>query len=267
MKKVVFITGASSGIGRVSAEYLFSKGYKVYGTCRNPELFQVPFELIPMELTDKRLIKNAIDFVVKKEGKIDVLVNNAGIGITGPIEDTPSEEIKKAFAINLFGTLEVIQQVLPSMREQKSGLIINITSIAAYMGLPFRGIYCATKSALEIASETLSMEVKAFGIKISNIAPGDFSTNIAKSRYHTPFYENSAYVEEYKRNLELLDSHVEKGADPIWIAKKIHKIIQTGKPKLHYKVGSFMQKFSIVLKYILPDRMYEKMMLNYYGMK
>lgn len=266
MSKVVLITGASSGIGKVTAEYLLQKGYKVYGTSRNPKPALYNFPLIQLDVTEITSIKQAIQTILKKEGKIDVLVNNAGIGITGPVEETPSEEIRKAFETNFFGAIEVMKSVLPQMREQKSGLIINITSIAGYTGLPFRGIYSACKSALEIITESIRMEVKDFGIRVTNLAPGDVATNIVAGRYHTPVFDESPYKELYEINLDLINSHVSEGSNPIEMAKAIEKVIETSNPKIHYKVGSFMQKFSIVLKRILPDRVYEKLIMNYYKM-
>lgn len=264
MSKVVFITGASSGIGKSIANYLHEKNYKVYGTSRNPKNIDVSFSLIALDVTKEDTIKTAIEEVVQKEGKIDVLINNAGKGITGPIEDTPTEEMRDNFETNFFGVINVIKEVLPFMREQKQGLIINTTSIAAYMGLPFRGVYSASKGALELITESLSMEVKAFGVNVVNVAPGDFATNIAAGRYHTPVFENSAYKEKYEENLALMDNHVDSGADPIQMAKKVQAIIETKNPKIHYKVGAFMEKFSIVLKRILPDKVYEKLLMNHY---
>jgi short-subunit dehydrogenase len=134
------------------------------------------------------------------------------------------------------------------------------------MGLPFRGIYSATKSALEVVTEAMSMEVKEFGIQLANVAPGDFATNIAAGRYHSPVMSGSPYADIYEYNLDLMNAHVNSGKDPIVMAEKIYRIIKDPTPKLHYKVGEFMQKFSIVLKRILPDRLYEKLIMKYYGM-
>ncbi|MDH3322859.1 MAG: SDR family oxidoreductase [Flavobacteriaceae bacterium] len=265
-QKVILITGASSGIGKVTAQYLAEKGFKVYGTSRKPKQNHFNFELIALDLNNEDSIQKAFKTILEKEGRIDVLVNNAGMGITGPIEETPTEEMRKVFETNFFGALTMIKAVLPQMRKQNSGLIINITSIAGYMGLPFRGIYCATKGALETVTETIRMEVKQFGIRVSNVAPGDFATNIAAGRYHTPVFEDSAYKEIYQKNLDLMDAHVDSGSDPKEMAEQIYKIIQNPQPRIHYKVGDFMQKFSIVLKRILPDKVYEKLIMNHYGM-
>ncbi len=265
MSKVVLITGGSSGIGKSVGEYLIQKGYKVYGTSRNPnKIVNHPFNLLRLDVNSEASISKALQELISLEGRIDVLVNNAGMGITGPIEDTPTDEMRKVFDTNFFGAIDVMKAVLPSMRKQNSGLIMNITSIAGYMGLPFRGVYSATKGALELITEALSMEVKSFNIKIVNVAPGDFATNIASGRYHTPVFETSAYKEKYQENLDLMDAHVDEGSNPIEMAKAIHKIIESNNPKIHYKVGSFMQKFSIFLKRILPDRTYEKLLMNHY---
>lgn len=268
MKKVVLITGGSSGIGKTLCEYLHDKGYTVYGTSRNPQsVEQTKIPLIALDVRSRESINQAVKTLIEKEGKIDVLINNAGVGITGPLEETPIDEIQNNFHTNVFGPLELIQTVLPYMREKKSGMIVNITSIAGYMGLPYRGAYSSSKAAFEIISETLSMEVAPFGIKVCTVAPGDFATDIASRRYHAPFDEKSPYAEIYKHQLDTMDTHVNEGEDPIKMALVIHKILETNQPKLHYKVGSFLQVFSIVLKRILPDRIYENMLKKHYGIK
>jgi short-subunit dehydrogenase len=265
MSKVVLVTGASSGIGKSIAAFLQEKGYKVYGTSRDPKHAEnYSFSLISLDVLKTASIKLAIDFIVEKEGRLDVLVNNAGMGITGSIEDTPTEEMRNVFNTNFFGAIDVLKMVLPQMRKQQSGTIINITSIAGYMGLPFRGVYSATKGALELITEAARMEVKSFGIHLVNIAPGDFATNIAAGRFHTPVFENSAYKKEYQTNLDLIDSHVTSGMNPIKMAEKVFEIINTKNPKIHYKVGGFMEKFSVVLKRVLPDKTYEKILMKHY---
>ena len=264
MSKVILITGASSGIGKAIATYLHSKNYKVYGTSRNPGNLNLPFNMVALDVTKPQTIESAVAEVIKNEGKIDVLINNAGKGITGPIEDTPTDEMRANFNTNFFGVIDVVKAVLPQMREQKSGVVVNITSIAGYMGLPFRGIYSASKGALELVTEALSMEVKNFGIKVINVAPGDFATNIASGRYHTPVFETSAYKEKYAENLALMDNHVDGGMDPEVMAKALHQIIENKNPNIHYKVGGFMEKFSVILKRVLPDKVYEKLLMNHY---
>lgn len=269
MPKVIFITGGSSGLGKAIGEYLSAKGFIVYGTSRNPSKVseKLSFTLLEMDVSSVDSIDKATSEIIQKEGRIDVLVNNAGVGITGPIEETPNSEIEKAFETNLFGPINVMKAVLPHMRKQGRGKIINITSIAGYMGLPYRGIYSATKAALEITTEALRMETKQFGIEMTNIAPGDFATNIVAGRYHAPVLKDSPYEQAYKKTLAMMNEHVDSGQDPLEMAKVVYIIIETTKPRIHYKVGASLQKFSIVLKRVLPDKVYERMLLNHYKLK
>ena len=265
MSKVVLITGGSSGIGKAMGEFLHDKGFTVYGTSRNPErISDSIFPLLQLDVRNSESILNAFAEVIKKSGRVDVVINNAGVGITGPLEEIPTQEIKNNFETNFFGPVEVMKAVLPQMRLQKSGLIINITSIAGYMGLPYRSVYSASKGALELITEALRMEVKSFGIHITNVAPGDFATNIAAGRFHAPLIKGSAYESTYGKTLETMDEHVNHGSNPDEMANAIYSIIQNPAPKAHYKVGSFLQKFSIVLKRILPDKQYEKMLMKHY---
>ncbi len=264
--KVVLITGGSSGIGKAIGSYLVSKGYVVFGTTRDPGRFPAfpGFPLLPMEVRDLQSIKNTVAAVLEQQGRLDILINNAGVGITGPVEETPREEVHKVLDINLLGPIEVIRAVLPVMRSQQSGQIINITSIAGYMGLPFRGYYSASKGALILLTESLRMETAGSGIKICSLAPGDFATNIAAGRYHAPVLDNSPYRDTYERSLRLMNEHVDQGQDPARVAAKVYRILQAKHPRVHYTVGNSMQRFSLRLKRILPDKLYEKLLLNHY---
>jgi NAD(P)-dependent dehydrogenase (short-subunit alcohol dehydrogenase family) len=261
MNKVVLITGASSGIGKSIAEFLHYKGYVVYGTSRNPnKISSSVFPLLELDVRNTESIQNAVNKIIELSGTLDIVINNAGVGI----EEIPSQEIKNNFETNFFGPIEVMKAVLPQMRAQKSGLIINITSIAGYMGLPYRGIYSASKGALELITESLSMEVKPFGINITNVAPGDYATNIAAGRFHAPVIKGSDYENSYGATLKMMNDQVDSGNNPIEMAEAIFDIINAANPKIHYKVGSFIQKFSIVLKRLLPDKVYEKILMNHY---
>ncbi len=265
MSKVVLITGGSSGIGKSIGDYLIQKNFIVYGTSRNPDKYKdSKFPILALDVKEKDTIVNTVNTIIDKEGRLDVVINNAGAGITGPIEEIPEAEIKNNFETNFFGPINVIKAVLPQMREQQSGLIINITSIAGYMGLPYRGIYSASKGAFELLTEAFRMELKGFNINMTNVAPGDFATNIAAGRYHAPLLETSPYKKPYGDTLSLMDAHVDNGSNPNLMAEAVYKIINTNNPNVHYKVGEFMQKFSIVLKRILPDKVYEKLLMNHY---
>ena len=265
-RKVVLITGGSSGIGKAIGTYLVKRNFIVYGTTRDTSKHANfdAFPLLQLDVCQRNTITTAVAALLEAEGRIDVLINNAGVGITGPIEETPNEEILKAFDTNFNGPIAVIKAVLPQMRKQQKGLVINITSIAGYMGLPFRGVYSASKGALGIVTEALRMETKEFGVQFTTIAPGDFATNIAAGRYNSPLTETSAYKKTYGTSLQLINDHVDDGQDPTLVAQLVYKVICTKRPKVHYKVGVFMQKFSVFLKGILPDKVYEKLLLNHY---
>lgn len=264
MQKIVLITGATSGIGRRTAEFLAEKGYKVYGTGRNPQEKSDKIHFLPMDIRNEAEIQTQVRFIIEKEGRIDILINNAGVGISGAMEELPSEAIKNTFQTNFFGVIDLIKAVLPTMRSQKKGLIINVTSIAGYMGLPFRGVYSASKGALALASETLRMELKPFNIEVVCVAPGDVATDIASRRYHAPLLENSPYKNIYEASLSLMNEDVNNGQNPLQMAQLIHQIIEEKRPKVHYKAATFLQKFSIVLKRILPSKWYEKLLMNHY---
>ncbi len=264
MAKVILVTGASAGMGKATAELLIQNGHIVYGTCRNPEYVDFDYKMLAMDLNDQDSIKIAIDTIVRTEGRLDVVINNAGVGITGPLEEIPMAEISKNFDTNVMGAIAVMQNALPQMRLQKSGLIINITSIAGYVGLPYRSIYSATKAALHVLTESLRMEVKRFNINVVNIAPGDFATGIASRRFHTPINKDSAYAKSYAKTLDRMDKSVDGGSNPEEMARFIARLIDKKSPGVHYKVGAPMQKFSIVLKRILPDKVFEYLLFKYF---
>ena len=266
MKKVVLVTGASSGIGLSIANYLhLQKKYIVYGTSRkinNSSNFS--FNLIELDVTEKSSVQRCIAEILKKESKIDILVNNAGVGITGPLEEIPTSEINKHFQTNVIGPILLIKQVLPFMKSSKNGVIINITSVAGQIATPFRSIYSGGKAALEIISETLAMEVRSFGIDVVSIAPGDFNTNISKRRFHSPVINTSDY-KSYAESLKKMNLGVNKGSDPEKIAKLVSTILLKRRPKIRYRVGSFIEKNGIILKRILPQRIYEKLILKLFS--
>lgn len=264
--KVVLITGGSSGIGKAVGVFLKSKGHQVVGTTRFLDLKKLDsaVELVAMDVTRRHTIDAAVAEVIAKYGRIDVLINNAGIGITGPVEEIPEAEIEKVMQTNFTGPVQVIQAVLPHMRAAGKGLIINITSIAGYMGLPYRGVYSSSKAALGLITEALRLETKDFGILITNLAPGDFATHIADRRYHAPVLEDSPYSKAYKNTLDDINAHVELGSDPIEVGRKVLKIMEIKNPKIHYKVGKRTQKMSVFLKHILPDKWFEKILMKHY---
>ena len=265
MYKVILITGGSSGIGKAIGEYLTAKGFVVYGTSRDKSKYpHSKFKLLTLDVTNNEHIISCVKQVVEKEGRLDVLVNNAGVGITGPLEEIPEKEIHKHFRTNFYGPINMIKAVLPIMRKQKIGLIINITSIAGYVGSPFRSVYSAGKAALDMISETLNMETKEFNIKVVSLAPGDYLTNIPKGRYHSPIIHNSPYQNSYRKGLDIMNKHIDSGADPKIIGRLVYKILNTQNPKKKYLSGSFIETLAPFLKFILPQSFFEYIVMKNY---
>ena len=179
MSEVVLITGASSGLGQTLATLMAQKGYKVYGTSRRAAPADLPYSMVKMDVGDPDSVHAAVKTIIDQEGRLDLLINNAGIGIGAPIETVQLENVKRLFETNTFGLIRVCQAVLPHMRKAGKGKIINISSIAAAFGLPYRGIYSATKASADMITEALRMETKDFGIQLCSVQPGDFKTNIS----------------------------------------------------------------------------------------
>ena len=268
MAKVVLISGASSGLGKATANLLADQGYVVYGTCRDPKQYDTPknYSLLPLDLNHNSSIEKTVNTVIEQEQRLDILINNAGAGIIGPMEELEATAIRDHFETNCFGPLYLIQRVLPQMRLQNNGFIINITSIGASMGLPFRGAYSASKGALSLLTEALRMETKPFGVKMCTLAPGDFVSDIASRRYYAPQKKKSPYEAIYKQNLDTIDEHVSSGIQPENIAYKISYILTQKNPKVHYRVGAPLQKFSVVLKGLIPSRWFEKLIQKFYNL-
>ena len=266
-KKVVLISGASTGFGRSIAKLLSSNGFSVYGTSRNPKKYTdfEGLELLKYDLTTFKDSKNLVKKVLSIEGKIDILINNAGSGFAGPIEEMSIKDAKHLFDINFFGHIDLIQAVLPSMRKNKRGIIVNITSIAGYNTVPFGSIYSASKYSMECLGASLNMELKDFGIRVVNIAPGDYRTEVFNKRIKTNLNINSPYYSRYKKFSETVKYNMdEQSRDPIEVAKLTLKIINSENPGIHYIVGHFLQKFSISLKKILPEKLYQKLIMDHY---
>jgi NAD(P)-dependent dehydrogenase (short-subunit alcohol dehydrogenase family) len=273
-RQVVLITGTSSGFGKACALHLSQNGYCVYGTSRSAEFNQDPvntdldddsFKTIPMDVTDTSSVTKAVSYIHDREGRIDVIINNAGIAIAGAIEELSIEEFKSQFETNFFGVHRVCQAALPQMRNQKSGCIINISSIGGVMGLPFQGAYSASKFALEGMTEALRIEVKPFGIRVILIEPGDFKTDFTKNRIITKgSHQNSVYSGQFETTLSIMENEEKNGSDPHQLAQLIEKVINTENPKVRYTIGKLEQRLSTVYKRWSPSLMYERSFMKYY---
>jgi len=263
-KKVILITGISSGFGKESAELLAGKGHIVYGTLRKPCTVPPLVNSLEMDLTDPETITRAIQTVVGKEGRIDVLINNAGMHSGGPIEEAPPEVFRAQIETNIHGLIVIIQQTLPVMRRQGMGLIINLSSIGGLMGLPFQGFYSASKFAIEGLSEALRMEIKQFNIKVVVINPGDFHTRNTTNRIKI-INEDGPYFNQFTQSMAIIENDENGGGNPRTLAQKICKIVESNNPRFRYVVASWDQKLAVRLKRILPDWLFEKILASHYG--
>ncbi|HQV37448.1 MAG: SDR family oxidoreductase [Flavobacteriales bacterium] len=261
--KVVLVTGGSSGIGKAICTRLAAQGHTVFGTTRKVGTQPKGYRLITMDLVDDTSVKHAVNEVITAAHRIDVVVNNAGLGIQGPTEDIQPEQAIELFDANLFGAHRVCRAVLPHMRANGSGLIINITSLAANFGLPYRGFYSASKAALERYTEALSMEVQPFGIHVVSLQPGEYKTNIGTNRIR-PAVIGEAYKDGYDRAMEILGGSLHYSHDPDEVAVLVQKIMGTARPKSVYYAAHGLQRSAVLLKKLLPGRLFQRLMMREY---
>lgn len=266
--KIIVITGASSGIGKATALYLLEKGHKVYGLARRVDkmgdIIKKGGVAKEMDVTKHQQVKEVISSIIKTEGSIDVLINNAGYSIYGPIEDTSYEMAKQQFEVNLFGLVEVTKAVLPIMRKQKAGIIFNMSSMGGKIYMPLMGWYGATKWALEGWSDVLRLEVKQFGIKVVIIEPGMVKSELAENTLlHAAESKNSAYSELKKTILAGLVNtfNPDASSDPIVVAKVIEKAMDSADPETRYPVGN-MAKENIETRASMSDKAYDALVME-----
>ncbi len=241
MKKVVLITGATSGMGRVTASYLANNGYIVYaGTRERDKKSTTNITSIYLDVTKTDSIKSAIKEIITKEGRIDVLVNNAGYGLLATIEDGTDEEIFNQFDVNVFGLIRVTREVLPHMREAKSGVIINISSFLGKMGLPLLAHYNASKYAVEGIVDSLRFETLPYGVRVHSIQSGLFGTNFVKkglvANTKTTSQE-SPYIDLVSHFVPIVAKAINEGPNPQPIADAIREIIENRDADIFIPVG------------------------------
>jgi short-subunit dehydrogenase len=269
MKKVILVTGASSGLGLATANALAAAGHIVYGTSRDANRIKnIQFNPLSMDVTDDASVNAAVDTIIKAQGKIDVLVNNAGNGITGPLYAMPVEFAKKQFEVNFFGVVRVCSAVLPGMIEHKQGLVVNVGSLAGLFGLPYQGLYSASKFAVEGYSESLRMELRNTGVKVTVLNPGDFKTDFTGNREKVPFtLSNDKLKGEFEAAVAAMEKDESIGADPAKLAREVVKIVGTSSPKHNYLIGAIGQTIAVTLKSVLPGGLFVKLMNDHYGIK
>lgn len=269
--KVCLITGASSGIGHATALELTQAGYTVYGAARRVEkmadLVTAGAHSIAMDITNEDDVIRVIQTIINEQGHIDVLVNNAGIGLHGSIEDIALEQARSLFEVNLFGMSRLIQLVLPHMRQQRSGRIINISSIGGEIAMPLGAWYYASKHAFEAYSDTLRQEVKPFGIEVVIIQPGIIKTEFEKEtaaelRAISGHGAYARFAEAMARRAETALGDGSRASDPSVVARCIHHAIETSTPKPRYAVG-YVAGTLLFLNRFLPDRFFDRMMTGW----
>lgn len=270
-RKVVLVTGGSSGIGLSICKYLLNKGCIVFGTSRKVKNGDIHngISMVNMDVTNLKSIQAAVEYVVAAENRIDVLINNAGLGMAGSIEDSTTEEIEEIFKTNVFGLLDCCRAVIPQMRKQNGGQIINISSVAGEFGLPFRGVYSASKSAVDRFSETLRMELAQWNIHVSIMQPGDFRTNINQTRRVAAkgLTTESHYREVFQKEYKVISEEVTKAKDPVLVAQRVWKVICEKNPKMRYPVATPLQRFALSVNRVLPTHLFQKMLNKIYPVK
>lgn len=266
MKKVILITGASSGMGKITAEELIKDGHTVYCAARNIEkmkdLENIGGKVLKMDVSDLDTLENGVNKIIFEQGKIDVLWNNAGYGLYGPVEEIEIEKAKYQFDVNLFGLAKLTQLVLPYMREKKNGLIINTSSMGGKIYTPLGAWYHATKHAVEGFSDCLRLELKEFNINVVVLEPGLIDTGFAAGVEHhfAPEAMNGAYKRIVKAVLNASSGSL-KMSSPIVIANAVKKIVSSKNPKTRYLVGS-MAKPLIYIRKLFGDKIYDKIIMS-----
>lgn len=272
--RVVLITGATSGMGQAIALHLAGKGYRVYGAGRSVPLLSLESKesgvsMLKMNVDHDDSVREGVEAILQREGRLDVVVNSAGYGLAGAIEDTTLDEAQALFQTNFFGVVRVCQAVLPSMRRNQSGYIINISSLAGLFAVPFQGLYSASKFALEGLSEALRMEVRPFGVRVVLIEPGDVSTGFADNKRIAAraSSEESPYQDRFNRALAVSRAEETHGPSPTALGPLVAKIITTAEPRLRYTYGPFSQTSGVILKRTLPQGAFEGFMMSHYGLR
>ncbi len=265
MSQVILITGASSGIGKSVAEFLAARGHRVYGTSRSSVPPGGTVTMVQMDITDDVSVRKAIQIILEREGRIDVLVNNAGMGIGGAIESFSDEELHLQMNTSFSGLHRVIRAVLPSMRQQKSGKIINVSSIGGLIGLPFQGMYSAAKFAIEGYSEALAMELKPWKIKVVMVNPGDFKTGFTHNRIITKIdAEGGIYSAKVNNAVAIMGKDEQSGCNPHLISKIMNRIVQSKHPDYRYIVGKFDQRLIARIRHLLPPAVIRWIIADHY---
>jgi NAD(P)-dependent dehydrogenase (short-subunit alcohol dehydrogenase family) len=251
--RVALVTGASSGIGQAAAKALAKAGFKVYGTSRRPSKVvsaeQIPYEMLTLDVTSDASVDAAVEEVIRLAGRIDVLVNNAGFGVApGGAEESSIDQAKSIFETNFFGVMRMTRAVLPHMRKQGNGRIINIGSVVGFLPMPYGAVYSASKHAIEGYSESLDHELRTRGIRVSVIEPA-----YTKTQFDANFLEPDSPLDEYREERSNLNKKMkvllEKGDDPSVVAEVVLQVAQATNPRLNYTAGARAAQLRLLRRY------------------
>lgn len=267
-KPVAFVTGAGSGLGLALALELVRSGWKVIGSSRNPSAIaaQHPeIEFISVDFDEPLEIESRCGFIRETFGSLDLLINNAGTGVMGPLEHTSRADLLRAFDANFFGPAEITRHCLPLLKAGKGKQIVFISTIAAEFGLPYRGIYCASKAALDRYAETLQMELERFGIKTSIVQPGDFRSDISGKRIVSD--PGADAYSDFTQIQDQINREVQLAMPAEEMARRILRRVLRNHPPRIIRPAHFMQKLSVQLRRILPLGSFQRLLMNHYKTK
>jgi len=251
--KVILITGASSGIGFETANYLHQLGHHVIGLSRSYPKKTYHFNYILCDITNEVQVNQIKQKIAKDFGCLDVLVNSAGMGISGAIEHTPLSEVQQIYQVNVFGHFLVTRTLLPLLRQSKDARIINISSIASEIALPFQSFYSMTKASVDAFTKALSIELKPFSIQVGSILPGDIQTNFTKNRLQPAKAEDELYGKRIKASIERMEKDESNGMPAIRIAKKVEKMINKKSMPIRTTVGMTYKLIRLMYR-LLPEK-------------
>jgi NAD(P)-dependent dehydrogenase (short-subunit alcohol dehydrogenase family) len=258
--KVVLVTGASSGFGRCIARTLAARGHRVFGTSRRPTGDDGAVRMLALDVTRDDSVGACVAQVVAAEGRVDVLVNNAGSGLCGSVEDSAQDEIRWQLETNFFGAVRMIQAVLPHMRARGSGRLITIGSLGGLVGLPYQPFYSASKFALEGLNEALRLELTGSGIDATSIAPGDFATGFTAARVFAKAARSPAHAERLARVVAIYERDERNGADPQRVADLVARLVSARQLRVRYAAGRWDQRAAVMLKRWLPATLFERLL-------
>jgi short-subunit dehydrogenase len=262
MSKTILVTGASSGIGQAIANDFHQKGYQVIGLSRKiPN--DIPYDYVSCDLSNFEQIKEVSQNLQKKYKTIDVLVNCAGVGTGGAVEELSTSDLKWVFNVNVIGSVEIIKQLLPALKQSTLPKIINIGSVAGEITIPYQTSYSMSKASIQKLSEGLRIELKQFGIDVSTVLPGDTKTGFTNNR-KTVLHEGSPYYKNIKRSIAKMEKDEQNGVSPLKVVKVVERIMKKKRMPVQVIVG-FDYKLLVFLSKILPKKLVEKIITKMYG--